>query len=121
MTILNTYTESILTGSDWFLTYSVGCWIGLVIIALSITGIVWTIIKAIKEDEAGFILLTLLFIIIGAIACACTFSHETYKDVTYHQVIVDDTTTVNEFFDKYKLVSKDGAIYTVIDREIENE
>ena len=39
------------------------------------------------------------------------YSHEEYK------VIIDDSVSLNDFYEKYEVISREGEIYTVIERE----
>ena len=39
------------------------------------------------------------------------YSHEEYK------VIIDDSVSLNDFYEKYEVIGQEGEIYTVIERE----
>lgn len=44
-----------------------------------------------------------------------TFSRYEYK------VIIDDNVSVNEFIEKYEIIDQEGKIYTVIEKEIQED
>lgn len=93
-------------------------WIGIIatIIVVAIIGI----IVAWHEYDGGYIA---LFMVIGmmlsvftAMAVASITSYPTAYETQY-KVTIDDSVSMNEFNEKYEVVSQEGKIYTVRERK----
>lgn len=68
------------------------------------------------EDSVG--LFVVMFILcapfFGAI---CGFSIEKYTDTApTYKVVISDTVSLNEFYDKYEVLEQDGKIFTIMER-----
>lgn len=69
-----------------------------------------------SEDSVG--LFVVMFILcapfFGAI---CGFSIEKYTDTApTYKVVISDTVSLNEFYDKYEVLEQDGKIFTIMER-----
>lgn len=79
-------------------------------------GLVCALGAGAAEDSVGlfivaFILCALFF---GAL---CGFGIEKYADTApTYKVIISDTVSLNEFYDKYEILEQDGKIFTIMER-----
>ena len=79
-------------------------------------GLVCALGAGAAEDSVG------LFIV-AFILCApffgalCGFGIEKYADTApTYKVIISDTVSLNEFYDRYKILEQDGKIFTIMER-----
>lgn len=107
--ILNEY----IVASEWAFNYWVA--LGILVVALMVG-----VIVCIKEKEAPLII---LFLVLGVSAGAlagsfmgCIAPLEQHQ-VTRYEIIIDDTVSMNEFYEKYEIIDKEGKIYTVEEKE----
>lgn len=111
--ILNTIVEY--THNDLW------CIIGWIAVIIGIISLI-LLLLSIQEYRITLIVISS----IALIACFLTVAFSIYKwDTTAtpyntYQVTVDDDVSMNEFNDRYEVLSIDGKIYTVIDKEEEN-
>lgn len=79
-------------------------------------GLIFAFCTGIAENSVGlfivmFILCTSFF---GAIF---GFGIEKYADTApTYKVIISDTVSLNEFYDKYEILEQDGKIFTIMER-----
>ena len=89
--------------------------LGILVFTLIIGAVV-----CIREKEAPLMILFLVLgVAIGALAgsfVGCIAPLEQHQ-ITRYEVIVDDTVSMNEFYEKYKFISQEGKIYTVEEKE----
>ena len=122
VTILNTMEVVAETGHIW----DIKCTISLIILILGIISLIIIIQSIKKYDDAEeqcwwcrtpTIILVATMISVGITSTACFYLQDkpiVYK--TQYQVSVDDSVTMNEFTEKYNIISVDGKIYTVEER-----
>lgn len=116
MDFLNTYTQ--VNGSDDFV-------VGIVFGILSTILFIIEIVVCTYEEEIN---IPKIFIILGTaslgIVCfsMAAYSYEaSHKEYTYHQVTISDEVTFNEVYEKYEVIKQEGEIFTIREKEIENE
>lgn len=116
MDFLNTYTQ--VNGSDDFA-------VGIVFGILSIVLLITEIVKCIYEEEVN---VPIIFIILGTVLVGvfcfsmAAYSYEaSHKEYTYYQVTISDEVTFNEVYEKYEVIKQEGEIFTIREKEIENE
>jgi hypothetical protein len=107
--ILNEYVVA----SQWSFHY---WWaLGFLVLALIIGAVV-----SIYEKQAPLMILFLgLGVVMGTVAggVAGAVAPLEQHQTTRYEVIVDDTVSMNEFYEKYKIISQEGKIYTVEEKE----
>ncbi len=118
--VLSETTEIIKVGEYWGFNSNIGSWIGVVVLALLLTGIIFFIYKAIDEDEGMFFLFALVTFLIGIIIIFAVFRHDEMQDRTTYKIIAEDTVTLNDFFNHYELLGQEGSIYIVAEKEVED-
>lgn len=69
-----------------------------------------------SEDSVG--LFIVMFILCAPFFGAlCGFGIEKYADTApTYKVIISDTVSLNEFYDKYEVLEQDGKIFTIMER-----
>lgn len=107
ITILNSY-EKLTNSSTIAGCLILGIWF---FAALAIIIIMWCITKKTNWKE---IVISIIFIILS---CVCWFNIPEKAYITYYQVTIDDSVSINEVYDKYKIIDTEGEIYTIIERE----
>lgn len=122
VTTLNSMEVVAETGHIW----DIKCTIFLIILILGIISLIIIIHSIKKFDDAEeqcwwcrtpTIVLVATMISVGLTSTACFYLQDkpiAYK--TQYQVSVDDSVTMNEFTEKYNIISIDGKIYTVEER-----
>jgi len=116
ITILNNFTKEFVIGKTYYFPDNIWSILDIIITIIGIGLITWLIVKAIKEKEFAMVLLVLLILIILIPINIWFLEHEIIEEKTYYRVIADDNVKLNEFFDHYILLNKDGMIYTVRER-----
>ena len=79
-------------------------------------GLIPALYAGLSEESVGLFIVTFAFYapFFGAI---CGFTIEKYTDtVPTYKVIISDTVSLNEFYDKYEVLEQDGKIYTIKER-----
>ena len=122
VTILNSMKVVAETGHIW----DIKCTISLIILIIGIISFIGIIYSIKKYDDAEeqcwwcrtpTIILVATMISVGTVSNACFYLQDkpiAYK--TQYQVSVDESVTMNEFTEKYNIISVDGKIYTVEER-----
>lgn len=122
MTILNTFPTEIATGTAYYFTWSIKCWIGVLIVAIIVALAVVAIKESFKSDEG---LELLLGIVLIALAITVLFTlilpHEVTTTINTYEVMIDETVSFNEVMDKYNFIEKRGNIYVLQDKLPEGE
>ena len=93
-------------------------WAGFALGILAVAILAFIIFLMCNGDIAG--LLFLIFVGFFGIASFCCFEEGNSKEVYSHEeykVIIDDSVSLNDFYEKYEVISREGEIYTVIERE----
>ena len=81
-----------------------------------LTGLVITFcVSASKESVGLFVVMFILCVpFFGAL---CGFSIEKYTDTALtYKVTISDTVSLNEFYNRYKVLEQDGKIFTIMER-----
>lgn len=60
--------------------------------------------------------ISLLLILIGL--CICSI-HQVPTGEYKYTVIIDDSVTINEFYERYNVIAKNGKIWTITDKGVE--
>lgn len=79
-----------------------------VVIALS----TYLLVDSIIRGSGGRIIISLVFIGIGIFLSGVVAS-ETFCPIPTYKVLVDDSVSMNEFYDKYEILNVEGKIYTI--------
>jgi hypothetical protein len=114
--VLSETTETIKVGEYYSFIPSIGSWIGIIVLALLISAIIWAIWKMIDESEILFLLLVFIIVLFGGIIASAVFCHDKMQDRTIYKVIVDDSVSLNEFIKRYEILDIDGDIYIITDK-----
>lgn len=113
VTILNKFSIEKIVGTYWAFESSFWSWVGIIALGLLVGLIVYFVWKMFDDEEPIFILLILLAgLFIGMIIFG-VFEHDKIIEVSQYKVIADDTVTLNDFFNHYKIINKEGLIFTV--------
>ena len=128
MTILNTIPTDIVTGKVNYFSWSIGCWIGIILTIACVIGFAISIIQAIKEEEIIFFLLGLLALAIGAVILfGLVLPHNVTTTVNQYEATISENITFKEIMNKYDFIEQRGDIYVLREKlpegvtEIEND
>ncbi len=122
MTILNTVPTDIVTGTANYFSWSIGCWIGIILTIACVIGFAICVIDAIKEKEIIIILLGLLLLAIGAVILfGAVLPHNVTTTVNQYEVIINENVTFKEIMDKYDFIGQRGDIYILREKLPEGE
>jgi len=122
MTILNTFPTEITTGTAYYFTWSIACWIGVVIVAIIMALAVIVIKEGLESGEGLVILLSITLIALAAVILfVLILPHEVTTTVNTYEVVMDETVSFNEIIDKYNFIEKRGDIYVLQDKLPEGE
>ena len=114
MTILNTTTIDIVTGKVNYFSWSIGCWIGIILTVACIVSFAICIIKAIKEKEILIAIFGLLILGLGAaILFGAVLPHNVITTVNQYEAIVNEDVTFKEVMNKYDFIEQRGDIYVL--------
>ena len=114
MTILNTTTVDIVTGRVNYFSWSIGCWIGIILTVACVVGFAISIIKAMKEEEMIIIVFGLLALALGAtILFGAVLPHNVTTTVNQYEVTINKDITFKEVMDKYDFIEQRGDIYVL--------
>lgn len=93
-------------------------WIGFASGILAVAILVFIIFLMYNGAIEG--LLLAIFVVVSGILSVVSFSRSNSKEVYSHEeykVIIDDSVSLNDFYEKYEVIGQEGEIYTVIERE----
>ena len=122
MTILNTFPTEITTGTAYYFTWSIACWIGVVIVAIIIALAVIALKEGFEYSEGLVLLLGITLITLAAVILfALILPHEVTTTINTYEVVMDETVSFNEIIDKYNFIEKRGDIYVLQDKLPEGE
>jgi len=117
MTILNTFPTKIVTGTAYYFSWSIACWIGVVIVAIIIALAVICIKEGIKYSEGADLILGIVLIALAAVVLfMLILPHEVTTTINTYEVTMDETISFNEVMDKYNFIEKRGDIYVLQDK-----
>ena len=114
MTILNTTTVDIVTGIEDYFSWSIGCWVGIILTIACVIGFALCVINAIKEEEILIVFLGLLILGIGAaILFGAVLPHNVTTTVNQYEATINEDITFKEIMDKYDFIEQRGDIYVL--------
>ena len=114
MTILNTTTIDIITGKEYYFTWSIGCWVGIIATIICVIMFALCLINAIKEEEAILYCFSLLILACAAaILFGLVLPHDVTTNINQYEVTVNDTISFKEITSKYDLIEQRGDIYVL--------
>ena len=114
MTILNTIPIDIVTGKVNYFSWSIGCWIGIVLTIACIVGFTFCVIYTIEEDEPIMLIGGLLLLGIGAaILFGAVLPHSVITTVNQYEVIMNEDIGFKEIMNKYDFIEQRGDIYVL--------
>lgn len=114
MTILNTTTVDIITGKANYFSWSIGCWVGIIVTIACVIGFAICIIQAIKEEEIMFFFLGLVALAIGAVILfEAVLPHDVTTTVNQYEVTINKDITFQEIINKYDFIEQRGNIYVL--------
>jgi hypothetical protein len=109
VTVLNTYEEII--GHSWGWSP-----LGIIVGIFGIAVIIFAYYAAIAGSDASTLFISLPGVFL--LLCGISISASTTPIYETHlQVIVDETCNINEFFEKYELIERQGEIYIIAEKE----
>lgn len=114
LTVLNEYTQTYIT--------NLGCIVLVafcIIVAFACFAALVTIIRQKYSFKKYFWLVPLL--LISCIGIYVSNSYVNYRDIYYYECLIDDSVSFNEFYEKYDVVKVEGKIYTITERDTNNE
>ena len=101
MIILNTTSIDIVTGRVNYFSWSIGCWIGIILTVACVVGFAICIIKAIKEEEILIAIFGLLILGLGAaILFGAVLPHNVITTVNQYEVTINKDTAFKEIMNK---------------------
>lgn len=104
------------------ITNDIPLYFGILFAAVFVIGLVIVIYEIITcNSDTRFctgLVLGIIGLITGSILLAIAFATPPHKE---YQVIIDKNTKFYELYDKYDVVKQEGYIYTLVDKEKENE
>ena len=122
MTILNTTTTDIITGKEYYFTWSIGCWIGIILTVACVIGFALVLIEAIKEEEVLIGVGAFLVLALGAaILFGLVLPHDVTTSINQYEVTVNDTISFKEITSKYDFIEQRGDIYVLREKLPEGE
>ena len=114
MTILNTTTIDIITGKEDYFSWSIGCWIGVILTIVCVIGFTYFVIETIKEKEIGFLGFGILFLVAGAVILfEAILPHNVITTINQYEVTINENITFKEIMDKYDFIEQRGDIYVL--------
>ena len=99
------------------------CNMNAVVIGVIATIVIMFIIDAFvawHECDGKYIILFLIFgLLLSGITAMMIASETSYATAyeTHYKVTIDDTVSMNEFSEKYEIVSQEGKIYTIKEKK----
>ena len=122
MTILNTTTVDIITGKAYYFSWSIGCWVGIILTIACVIAFALCVIEAIKEKDILMILLGILVLGLGAtILFGAVLPHDITATVNQYEVTINKNITFKEIMDKYDFIEQRGDIYVLREKLPEGE
>lgn len=119
MTIINETTKAIQIGNTWGFGNSEDIakfFVCLILCGLFVVGFIWVIKNFDYGLQSILILFGIVIIIAGLGAMAEAHTKPIYEYTPQYEILIDDTVTAKEFFDKYDLIDRRGEIFVVIEK-----
>lgn len=117
MQILNTIPIEVETGKAYYLSWSIGCILGLIFFTAVIVFMVFCIKWFIDEDcDSFFLFLALACLIVVVFTGACILEHPVMTPINQYEVIMDDTVPFVKVIEKYDFIEQRGDIYILQDK-----
>ena len=114
MTILNTIPIDIVTGKVNYFSWSIGCWIGIILTIACVIGFAICVINAITEEEIVIFLFGLLALALGAVILfGMVLPHNVTTTVNQYEVTINENISFKEIMDKYDFIEQRGEIYVL--------
>lgn len=88
-----------------------------VIVFLIFSGL--SIVAGINSDSGLIAIMILIAGLFFAVICSGAIGEPNGKHE--YKVLIDDSVSMNELMEKYEIVDEEGLIYTIKEREIEND
>lgn len=95
--------------------FSTASWVSMIIfVLLGVTFLILFSMLYTSKYES-------LFLVLGAISILCAFIIpllliKPIDNKFEYKVIIDDSVSINELYDKYNIIEKEGKIYTIQDK-----
>lgn len=105
--VLNTFVKG---GCD----FDVGI-LAIIIGIVAIVALIAAICLLRADPDAGTALI--FSIILLCLSIACIYQSFFEEETTYYQVIINDSVSMVEFYEKYDIVGVEGRIYTIKEKE----
>jgi hypothetical protein len=103
-----------------FQPFNLFFWLGI-IVSIPFLLWLWRTAHRTHELDVGLIIISLVLVFtIGLVCGVATMATPLVdREIRYikYQVIIDDSVSMNEFLDHYEILSQNGKIYTVKERE----
>ena len=74
--------------------------------------IIYLIVMSIVERFAGGLVVSLIFLCVAGFL-TWTVLNEGFHPTPTYKVIIDDSVSMNEFYDKYEVINTEGKIYSI--------
>ena len=117
MQILNTIPIEVETGKAYYLSWSIGCILGLIFF-IAMTIFIGFCIKWCVEEHGDvfFIFLAFACLIVVFFTGVCILEHPVMTPINQYEVIMDDTVPFVEIIEKYDFIEQRGDIYILQDK-----
>lgn len=117
MQILNTIPTEIQTGEAIYLSWSIGCIIGIIGFIIMLIFMYFLLREFFIGSGDGIFSVLALLCLLGAILLGVTILyHPVMTPVNQYEVIMDDTVPFVEVIEKYDFVEQRGNIYVLQDK-----
>lgn len=115
--LLNTKLVSEHVKYEWYFAGEPASWIAVIITAIFVMIGVISIIYGIKEYEKGVVALGIVIIGIAITITIATLIHEVDKIYPQYKVTITEKTNMKDFYEKYDIISQEGLIFTIRDKD----
>lgn len=115
--LLNTQEAIEYVKTDWYFASEPASWIAIIITTILVIVGVISIIYGIQDYEEGATALGIVAIVIAIIITIATLIHEVNRTYPQYQVTITEKTNMKEFYEKYDIISQEGLIFTIRDKD----
>ena len=117
MQILNTIPIEVKTGQAYYLSWSIGCILGLIFFIAVVVLMVFCIKWFIDEHhDAFFLFLVFGCLVIIVFTGILILEHSVMTPVNQYEVIMNDTVPFVKVIEKYDFIEQHGDIYILQDK-----
>lgn len=119
MTIINEITKAIQIGNTWGFGNGediVKFFVCLILCGLFVAALIWGTKNFDDELRSILMLFVIIIIVTGLGAIAEAHTKPIYEYTPQYEILIDDTVTAKEFFDKYDLIDRRGEIFVVVEK-----